>query len=103
MSDRKPYNRIPLEGVLKWLKHDRDTLKTKLDALVPYTKSLEAQVQALRKENEALRKEKSGLMRDVTRTDLYRGLLDRYSRLKRDYETILEKLAKYDTDTFDLG
>ena len=102
-KDRKPRNDIPLEALLKYIKADRDAYRSKLDELIPYTKSLESQNKDLRKEIEVLRKEKAALMREVTRTDVYRGLLERYTRLKRDKEVLLEKLAKHDTDTFDLG
>ena len=34
-------NDIPIEGVLKYIKKERDNYKDKLETLIPYTKSLE--------------------------------------------------------------
>ncbi len=103
MRNRKPYNDIPLEGLLKYIKADRDSFKAKLEQLIPYTKSLETRIGDLEKEIEVLRKEKSSLMREVTRTPIYKSLLDRYTKVRRDNQDLLERVAKYETDTFDLG
>lgn len=87
---------IPLEAVLKWIKKERDSYKAKLDRLVPYTKSLEQRNRELEIENTRLRKENSGLASDITKSTIYKGLMERYVKVKRDKETLLEKLARHE-------
>ena len=87
---------IPLEAVLKWIKKERDSYKAKLDRLVPYTKSLEQRNRELEIENTRLRKENSGLASDITKSTIYKGLNERYVKVKRDKETLLEKLARHE-------
>lgn len=40
-------NEVPISGVLKYIKQDRDRYRQKLETLVPYTKNLEEKVKEL--------------------------------------------------------
>ena len=103
-------NDIPIEGVLKYIKRDRDKYKEKLETLVPYTKSLEAKlkeltarnltleealkdydemkkiakrVRVLETEKEGLIKENSAIISDYKTSEWYKMLKEDRRRLRK--------------------
>lgn len=71
-------NDVPLEGVLKYIKKERDKYKEKLDVLKEYTKLLEEKFNKALKiieekdaEIEALKEENKSLRTDVKNTKLW--------------------------------
>lgn len=92
-KEMKPTNDIPIEGVLKWLKHERDELQWKLDQLIPYTKSLEKKVDSLEKSLAGCRKQLSEAVKEVTKNDIYKALNKRYALSQRDNKDLLRQIG----------
>jgi len=90
----KPRNDIPIEGVLKWLKKDRDELLEKLNKLVPYTKSLEEKVKSLEETKLKLQKQVSDRQKEITKTPEYQSIFTKYCNLKRENRDLLNKIGQ---------
>ena len=89
----KTHNNIPIEGILKWLKKDRDELQSKLNQLVPYTKSLEKKIVSIEKELADYRKQLSLACKETSKTEMYKTLNRKYTQLKKDNKQLLEKIG----------
>lgn len=115
-------NDIPIEGVLKYIKRERDKYKEKLETLVPYTKSLEnklkeltarnltlegalkdyneqkkliKRISVLEQEKEMLIKENSALIKDFKQTDWYKQLKDSKKKLRRENKMLKQALNRF--------
>ena len=115
-------NDIPIEGVLKYIKRERDKYKEKLETLVPYTKSLEnklkeltarnlalegalkdyneqkkliKRISVLEQEKEMLIKENSALIKDFKQTDWYKQLKDGKKKLRRENKALKQALNRF--------
>ena len=115
-------NDIPIEGVLKYIKRDRDKYKEKLETLVPYTKSLEAKlkeltarnltleealkdydemkkiakrVRVLETEKEGLIKENSAIISDYKTSEWYKMLKEDRRRLRKQNKELKILLNRY--------
>ena len=115
-------NDIPIEGVLKYIKRDRDKYKEKLETLVPYTKSLEAKlkeltarnltleealkdydemkkiakrVRVLETEKEGLIKENSAIISDYKTSEWYKMLKEDRRRLRKQNKELKIMLNRY--------
>lgn len=115
-------NDIPIEGVLKYIKRERDKYKEKLETLVPYTKSLENKLKeltarnltlegalkdyneqkklikrigVLEQEKEMLIKENSALIKDFKQTDWYKQLKDGKKKLRRENKALKQALNRF--------
>lgn len=66
---------VPIEAVVKWLKHERDTAQAKLKKLIPYTKALEQKVAWYEKAAKE-------------------GNLDKYTMLKMEYNALRSDYEK---------
>lgn len=89
----KTHNNIPIEGILKWLKKDRDELQSKLNQLVPYTKSLEKKIVSIEKELADCKKQLSLACKETSKTEMYKTLNRKYTQLKKDNKQLLEKIG----------
>lgn len=115
-------NDIPIEGVLKYIKRERDKYKDKLETLVPYTKSLEnklkeltarnltlegalkdyddqkkltKRISVLEQEKEMLIKENSALIKDFKQTDWYKQLKDGKKKLRNENKMLKQALNRF--------
>ena len=115
-------NDIPIEGVLKYIKRERDKYKEKLETLVPYTKSLEnklkeltarnlalegalkdyneqkkltKRISVLEQEKEMLIKENSALIKDFKQTDWYKQLKDGKKKLRSENKALKQALNRF--------
>ena len=66
---------VPIEAVVKWLKHDRDVAQAKLKQLIKYTKALEQKVKFYEKAAQE-------------------GNLDKYTMLKIEYNALRSDYEK---------
>lgn len=92
---------VPIGAAVKYLLKERDELQRKLDMIVPYTKSLEEEIQnlnrKLQKKNdciEDLRKKLQDCNTEASRTPQYKSLQEKYTQLKKDKNTLLLELGK---------
>ena len=90
----KPKNDVPIEGVLKWIKKDRDDLLEKLNQIIPYTKSLEEKVKSLELQNLKLQKQISERQKEITKTPEYVSINTRYTKLKHENRDLLNKIGQ---------
>ena len=112
---------IPTESLLKYIVKDRDEYKRRLDMLVPYTKSLEAELERyravcppdgmasmkdlalraelLKEENKALRKDykTSDWFKQLTRQS--KKLQEENKRLKSTISDLINRLIKENQET----
>ena len=115
-------NDIPIEGVLKYIKRERDKYKEKLETLIPYTKSLEAKlkeltarnltlenalkdynetkkiakrVSVLELEKERLIKENSAIIADYKQTEWYKQLKDGKKKLRKENVLLKQALNRF--------
>lgn len=115
-------NDIPIEGVLKYIKRERDKYKDKLETLIPYTKSLEnklkeltarnltlegalkdyneqkkltKRISVLEQEKEMLIKENSALIKDFKQTDWYKQLKDGKKKLRNENKVLKQALNRF--------
>jgi len=115
-------NDIPIEGVLKYIKRERDKYKEKLETLIPYTKSLEnklkeltarnltlegalkdyneqkkltKRISVLEQEKEMLIKENSALIKDFKQTDWYKQLKDGKKKLRNENKVLKQALNRF--------
>lgn len=98
---KKPNYDVPIEAALKYLVKERGELQRKLDMIVPYTKSLEEEIQHLngrlqKKDDciEDLRKKLQDCNTKASRTQQYKSLQEKYNQLKKDKNTLLLELGK---------
>lgn len=112
-------NEIPIEGVLKYIKRERDKYKEKLEKLIPYTKNLEERfkdltarnlvleealkdyteckkmrkrVEVLEKEKEELIRNNSALISDYKQSDWYKDLHNMNKKLREENKELLRKV-----------
>ena len=90
----KPRNDIPIEGVIKWLKKDRDELLEKLNKLIPYTKSLEDKVRSLENQKLKLQKQVSDRQKEIAHTPEYKQLNKRYADSQKANKDLLVKIGQ---------
>ena len=85
--EQKMTNEVPIQGVLKWIRNERDRLQEKLDKIVPYTKSLEQKVKDLQAELAKLKddkmEERDGKIRGLEAERQH--LLDELAAFRNDY------------------
>ena len=89
----KPKNDVPIEGVLKWLKKDRDDLLEKLNKIIPYTKSLEEKVKSLEQQKLNLQKQVSERQKEIAHTPEYKQLNKRYADSQKANKDLLVKIG----------
>lgn len=96
-------NDIPIEGVLKWIRAERDTLQRKLDQIVPYAKRLEKEVETLKEQKQGVQKQFSDLQKqfsdlqgrqakDLNKIPEFKAMREKYVRVK-EYNTALNNLV----------
>lgn len=89
----KTHNDIPIEGVLKWLKKERDDLQWKLEQLIPYTKSLEKKVASLEKDLAGCGKQLSMACKEISDNPMYKALYKKYAISQRNNKQLLQRIG----------
>ena len=89
----KTHNDIPIEGILKWLKAERNGLQEKLQQLIPYTKFLEKKIISLQKELEGCRKQLSLACKEISKSDMYKTLNKKYTQSQHNNKQLLEQIG----------
>ena len=114
MNERPPINKVPIQGVLKYIVAERDKYKNKLETLIPYTKSLEEKYKDLKsqyddllqrfadnevkkgiynsavKENEFMRAELKAFRDDYKQTSWYDQMSEDRKKWKEKYQKLLK-------------
>ena len=92
----KIVNDVPIGGVLKWIREERNNLRKKLDQIVPYAKGLEKKVEALEKEKQILQEQFSALQKqqgkELRKNPEFKAMQEKYVRVKK-YNTQLNNLV----------
>lgn len=92
----KIVNDIPIGGILKWIRKERNNLQKKLDQIVPYAKSLEKKVEVLEKEKQILQEQFSALQKqqgkEIRKNPEFKAMQEKYVRIK-EYNTQLNNLV----------
>lgn len=93
---------VPIEAVVKWLKHDKDTAQAKLKQLIKYTKALEQKVafyEKAAKEGELgkytpLKLEYEALKADYRKSNWYKSLQGEIRVLRMNNMSLRKKLKE---------
>lgn len=92
----KIVNDVPIGGILKWIREERNNLRKKLYQIVPYAKSLKKKVGALEKEKQLLQEQLSALQKqqgkELRKNPEFKAMQEKYVRIK-EYNTQLNNLV----------